>query len=42
MKVRFGYNHFAVKSMIYKASLKKAMELLTSFNMGDYAALCVT
>jgi hypothetical protein len=39
MKVRFGYNHFAVKSRIYKASLKKAMELLTSFNMGDYAAL---
>jgi hypothetical protein len=39
MKVRFGYDHFAVKSRIYKASLKKAMELLTSFNMGDYAAL---
>jgi hypothetical protein len=38
MKVRFGYNHFAVKSKIYRASLKKAMELLTSFNMGDYAA----
>jgi hypothetical protein len=27
-KPNHGYNHFAVKSQIYPASLKKAMELL--------------
>jgi hypothetical protein len=34
-KLNRGYNHFAVKSQIYLASLKRAMELLSAFNMGD-------
>jgi hypothetical protein len=35
IKLNHGYNHFAVKSQIYLASLKRAMELLSAFNMGD-------
>jgi hypothetical protein len=38
-KVNHGYNHFAVKSPIYLASLKRAMELLSAFNMGDDGVL---
>jgi hypothetical protein len=37
-KLNHGYNHFAVKSQIYLASLKKSMELLSAFNMGDNSA----
>jgi hypothetical protein len=39
IKLNHGYNHFAVKAQIYMASLKKAMELLSAFNMGDNGAL---
>jgi hypothetical protein len=35
IKLNQGYNHFAVKSQIYLASLRRAMELLSAFNMGD-------
>jgi hypothetical protein len=38
-KMNHGYNHFAVKAQIYMASLRKAMELLSAFNMGDNGAL---
>jgi hypothetical protein len=38
-KLNHGYNHFAVKSQIYLASLKRAMELLSAFNMGDNGVL---
>ncbi|MDR2784463.1 MAG: hypothetical protein LBB83_00960, partial [Treponema sp.] len=34
-RLNHGYNHFAVKSQIYLASLKRAMELLSVFNLGD-------
>ncbi|MDR2448123.1 MAG: hypothetical protein LBD58_12690 [Treponema sp.] len=34
-----GYNHFAIKSQIYLASLKRAMELLSAFNPGDNGPL---
>jgi hypothetical protein len=33
-KLNHGYNHFAAKSQIYMASLKRTMELLSAFNMG--------
>jgi hypothetical protein len=33
IKLNHGYNHFAMKSQIYLASLKRAMELLSAFNM---------
>jgi hypothetical protein len=32
--VNHEYNHFAMKSMIYPASLKRAMELLSTFYYG--------
>jgi hypothetical protein len=32
-KLNHGYNHFAIKSQIYMASLKRTMELLSAFNM---------
>jgi hypothetical protein len=38
-KLSHGYNHFAVKSQIYPASLKRAMELLSAFNLGDNGVL---
>jgi hypothetical protein len=38
IKLNHGYNHFAVKSQIYLASLKRAMELLSAYNMGDNGA----
>jgi uncharacterized protein YegP (UPF0339 family) len=38
-KLNHGYNHFAIKSQIYMASLKKAMELLSAFSMGDNGVL---
>ncbi|MDR3130118.1 MAG: hypothetical protein LBU18_01075, partial [Treponema sp.] len=38
-KLKHGYNHFAVKSQIYLASLKRAMELLSAFNLGDNGVL---
>jgi hypothetical protein len=38
-KLNRGYNHFAVKSQIYLASLKRAMELLSAFNMEDKGLL---
>jgi hypothetical protein len=38
-KLNHGYNHFAAKSQIYMASLKRAMELLSAFNMGDNGVL---
>jgi hypothetical protein len=38
-KLNHGYNHFAVKSQIYLASLKRAMELLSAFNMGGNGVL---
>jgi hypothetical protein len=38
-KLNHGYNHFAIKSQIYMASLKRAMELLSAFNMGDNGVL---
>jgi hypothetical protein len=34
-RLNHGYNHFAVKSQIYLASLKRAMELLSAFNLGS-------
>ncbi|MDR2095783.1 MAG: transposase [Treponema sp.] len=37
-KLNHGCNHFAVKSQIYMASLKRAMELLPAFNTGDNGA----
>jgi hypothetical protein len=39
VKLNHGYNHFAVKSQIYLASLKRAIELLSAFNMGDNGVL---
>jgi hypothetical protein len=38
-KLKHGYNHFAIKSQIYLASLKRAMELLSAFNLGDNGVL---
>jgi hypothetical protein len=38
-KLNHGYNHFAVKSQVYLASLKRAMELLSAFNLGDNGVL---
>jgi hypothetical protein len=38
-RLNHGYNHFAVKAMIYLASLKRSMELLSGFNMGDNGLL---
>ncbi|MDR0637728.1 MAG: hypothetical protein LBG27_02300, partial [Spirochaetaceae bacterium] len=38
IKLNRGHNHFAVKSQIYLASLKRAMELLSAFNMEDNGA----
>jgi hypothetical protein len=38
-KLNHGYNHFAVKSQIYRASLKRAMELPSTFNLGDNGLL---
>jgi hypothetical protein len=38
-KLSHGYNHFAVKSQIYMASLKRGMDLLSAFNMGDNGVL---
>jgi hypothetical protein len=38
-KLNRGYNHFAVKSHIYLASLKRAMELLSAFNLEDKGLL---
>jgi hypothetical protein len=38
-RVNHGCNHFAMKSMIYPASLKWAIELLSTFNMGDNGTL---
>ena len=38
IKLNHGYNHFAVKSQIYLASLKRAMEFLSAFNMENYGA----
>jgi hypothetical protein len=38
-KLNHGYNHFSVKAQIYMASLKRAMEFLPAFNMGDNGAL---
>jgi hypothetical protein len=38
-KLNHGCNHFAVKSQIYMASLKRAMELLSAFNMGNNGVL---
>jgi heterodisulfide reductase subunit B len=35
IKLNHGFNHFSVKSQIYLASLKAAMELLSAFNVGD-------
>jgi hypothetical protein len=37
-KLKHGNNHFAIKSQIYMASLKRAMELLSAFNTGDNGA----
>jgi hypothetical protein len=39
VKLNHVYNHFAVKAQIYMASLKRAMELLSAFNMGDNSTL---
>jgi hypothetical protein len=39
IKLNQGYNHFAVKSQIYPASLRRAMDLLSAFNMEDYGLL---
>jgi hypothetical protein len=41
-KLNQEYNHFAVKSMIYLASLKWMMELLSAFNMAANGLFCVT
>jgi hypothetical protein len=38
-ELNHGYNHFAVKSQIYLASLKRAMELLSAFNQGNNGLL---
>jgi hypothetical protein len=38
-KLKHGYNHFAIKSQIYLASLRRAMELLSAFNLGDNGVL---
>jgi hypothetical protein len=38
-RINHGYNHFAMKWMIYLASLKRAMEVLSTFNMGDNGIL---
>lgn len=38
-RLNHGYNHFAIKSQIYLASLKRAMELLSAFNLGDNGLL---
>jgi hypothetical protein len=38
-KLNHGCNHFAIKSQIYLASLKRAMELLSAFNLGDNGVL---
>jgi hypothetical protein len=38
-RLNHGYNHFAVKTQIYLASLKSAMELLSAFNLGDNGLL---
>jgi hypothetical protein len=38
IKLNHGYNHFAVRSQIYLAPLKRAMELLFVFNTGDNGA----
>ncbi|MDR2177978.1 MAG: transposase, partial [Treponema sp.] len=37
-KLNHGNNHFEIKSQIYMASLKRAMELLSAFNTGDNGA----
>jgi hypothetical protein len=34
-KLNHGYKHFAIKSQIYMASLRRAMELLSAYNMED-------
>jgi hypothetical protein len=39
VKLNHGYNHFAVKAQIYISSLKRAMVLLSAFNIGDNGAL---
>jgi hypothetical protein len=38
-KLNHGYNHFAIKSQIYLASLKRAVELLSAFYLGDNSVL---
>jgi hypothetical protein len=38
-RLNHGYNHFAIKSQIYLASLKQAMKLLSAFNLGDNGLL---
>jgi hypothetical protein len=37
-KLNHDYNHFTIKSQICMASLKRAMELLSVFNMGENGA----
>jgi hypothetical protein len=38
VKLNHGCNYFAVKAQMYMSSLKRAMKLLSAFNMGENSA----